>query len=1426
VISAQGMGAPILGFGQLTTNGRVNPLGIPASDISFGWSVTCDTRGTEQEAYQVIVGTGVGLQDVWDSGQVVSSHQVGVLLPSSVQLQSATRYYWQVRIWDKGGNASSWSNANWFETGLLTETDWQGADWITRSNNSSINPASWTNYTVTVNFTLIHEAFGVFIRSSVDGRNSYMMQVNVTGSSPVFKPHKCTNGTYSVLTTINLSSYGYTNASLTGTLNTLRFDVSGSTITTRLNGTIIDTRTNVAYPSGLVGFRTWGAEEGSADQIQVVNSTNGATLLNTDFSSYDHGFSGGVVSNGALVLSGTIDAIYVNYPASLPLLRGQFETSAQVASVRIYASAQGLYEVSINGQKAGDQFLAPGWTDYTTRIQSQTYDITNLVQTGTNVIGVELADGWYCGKVGMGWTDQYGTQLAFVAKIKVTYTDGSTVWYATNSSWKAGNSPYIAADLQDGQTYNANLEQPGWNTINFDASGWSGVATVTNVSSRLVPQPDEPCRQVTVLTAQSRTEILPGRFIYDLGQNMVGVVRVSLSGTADQTITIRHGEEIYRTGSQTGQLYTENLRTAKATDSYIFAADGTITYQPKFTQHGFRYVEITGTSNPPAAANVQGIVISSDLEETGNLQTSNAMLNQLMSNIRWGQRSNFLSIPTDTPARDERLGWTGDINVFSPAAARNADTRAFLTKWMADMRDTQKANGNIPAVVPQPGTAFDETGVGWSDAFITVPYSVWQATGDEKIIRENWEAMKDFYGFVHNSATSDGDLLEQGRSSWFSGDWLSLEGGWNRLEEHKVIATAYFAEDTRMMSEMAVVMGQSSLSAQWAALVPQIRSAFVNAYRNSNGTIYQGTQCVYAMALGMNIITDPAQRNQTAARFIEKLAADNYHLRTGFLGTPWLLPSLSSMGRNDLAFRLLLNQDYPSWGFPITMGATTMWERWNSINPNGTFGPVDMNSFNHYAYGAVGNWMYANIGGIQALEPGYKKSLIAPLIGFGGLTSAVCSQETVYGRLAANWSISEQNIILQVEVPVNTTAVVYVPAGAGAAIYEGGVPAQTADGVQLLKRESSRAEFLVGSGTYTFTVTPTTGPILVAQYAFEGNMNDSSVNANHAIAANGLPGFVTGQDGLAVDLNGTDQYTVLPANMLFGVTDFTAACWANWDGGGAWQRVFDFGNNTSQYLFLTPYSGGVMRFAIKNGGSEQTLDTTTLPAGQWVHLAVTLEGDTGTLYVDGEAVATNPSMTINPSSFNPANNYIGQSQWPDPLFSGRIDDFRIYNYALSDSQVAVLAGGEPAPSFASDPISNTDATELEPYTGYSLAGYINVPAGGLTFSKDSGRDWLVVAGDGTLSGIPNAADVGENTFTVRVEDILGQYDIAQMTIQVENLYTGALGIDDLLGMATQWLKTGCTDIPACNGADLDGDNDVTISDFAIMAHHWLDDSTL
>jgi alpha-L-rhamnosidase len=765
-----------------------------------------------------------------------------------------------------------------------------------------------------------------------------------------------------------------------------------------------------------------------------------------------------------------------NAASPRPLLRGVVELRKQVRSARVYASAHGLYQLSINGQRLGDQYLAPGWTDYPQRIQAQTYDVAPLLRQGVNVIGAALGDGWYRGKVGLNWHGVYGDTLALVAKLRVIYTDGSTESFVTDGRWRTAAGPFVEADLQDGESYDARLEQPGWDRAEFDASKWASVVVVSDDLTKLLPQPDEPVRATEVLTARTRTVPVSGEFVYDLGQNMVGVARIRLTGKAGQTVRIRYAEELQRLGAKRGRLYTENFRSAKVTDTYTFARNETVTYQPTFTQHGFRYIEITGLDTPPEASDVQGVVFGSDLTDLGDLRLSHPMLDQLVRNIRWGQRGNFVSIPTDTPARDERLGWTGDISVFAPTACRYQDTRAFLSKWMDDVRDCQRSNGNIPAIVPQPRREFDQTGVGWSDAFITVPYAVWHATGDTRIVRRNWDAMRRFYRFVHDSATRDGNLLEEGRASWFSGDWLHLENV-DRRDEHRVIATAYFAENTRMMAEMAAALGETNQATEWAALVPKIRAAFVAAYRRPDGSIYTGTQTAYAMALGMDLIADAAQREQTAGKFVEKLAADRYHLRTGFLGTPWLLPALTRIGRDDLAMRLLLNEDYPSWGFEIRMGATTMWERWNSIRADGEFGPVDMNSFNHYAYGAVGDWMFEHLGGLQIVEPGYKKARVAPLVGGGGLTQAECSIRTPYGLLASEWKLTAAELTLAVTVPANTSAEVVIPAESPAAVREGRVAAAAAPGVQEAVFKDGRLTLLVGSGKYSFTASRKSGSV-------------------------------------------------------------------------------------------------------------------------------------------------------------------------------------------------------------------------------------------------------------------------------------------------------------------------------------------------------------
>lgn len=1054
--------AGALQIDRQTVNGRINPLGIGAGDISLSWAASSDKRNVIQRAYHLKIGTKEGANDIWDSGKVDSDRQIDIVLPKDITLESSTRYFWTVKLWDNTGATSDWSQTAWFETGLLHAQDWDTAQWIGGKGNEE-----WNDYIARFNFAILDTAMGILLRASPDGRNAYMFQINCEGATPVLCIHEKRDGGYSVVENVDLARFSFTNEVLKSRKHSIEFDLDGERITSSLDGKIIDSRSMSRYICGTIGLRSYGKESAKVYSIKVVDKKSKNILLDADFKRDSNIFSTGSIVRNTLQVKDYMDTVY--RPAGAPLLRSTISIKKDLQSARLYATAHGIYQVSINGKKAGDQYYAPGWTNYNKRLQTQTYDITALLNKGENAIGVVLGDGWYRGKVGIGWKEVYGNTVSFISKIRVQYRDGSTEEFTSNEQWRTMPSPRTMGDLQDGERYDAQLEIAGWDTIACPIYKWSPVSIVGNSMDRFVPQPDEPVREIAVVPAVSRSNPTKDSWVYDLGQNMVGVARVTIRGKKGQTVTIRHAEDIYRTGNKKGRMYTDNLRGAQATDKYTFARNETVRYQPLFTQHGFRYVEVSGVDTPPEVQDVQGVVLGSDLPDIGDLRLSNPMLNKLVQNIRWGQRGNFLSIPTDTPARDERLGWTGDINVFAPTASRYQDTRAFLGKWMDDIRDNQKHDGNIAAIVPQPGWQFDGTGVGWSDAVITVPYAVWRSSGDLQIVRRNWDVITKFYNFLHASATRDGSLLEEGRSSFFSGDWLTLESV-DRLQEHKVIATAYFAQNTRMMAEMALALGDSENAAKWKALAKEIGMAFSKAYREQDGTIYTGTQTVYAMALGMDLLEDEEARRATAQKFLEKLARDGNHLRTGFLGTPWLLPALSRIDRNDMAMKILLNEDYPSWGFQIAMGASTMWERWDSIRKDGNFGPVEMNSFNHYAYGAVGDWMYQHLGGLQILEPGYKKVRIAPLVGYGGLTESNTTILTTYGMLACSWTMKDSEFAFSVTIPVNTEAELVLPANKIDMVTEGDVPLAASKGIHIMNIKDGKLILAFGSGKYEFRI--------------------------------------------------------------------------------------------------------------------------------------------------------------------------------------------------------------------------------------------------------------------------------------------------------------------------------------------------------------------
>jgi alpha-L-rhamnosidase len=722
-----------------------------------------------------------------------------------------------------------------------------------------------------------------------------------------------------------------------------------------------------------------------------------------------------------------------------------------VAKARMHAAAQGIYELTINGRTVAGYQLAPGWTDYRRRIQFQSYNVMPWLEKGkgTNTIGAELANGWFAGNLAMFGPHKYGSETALSAQLRVTYTDGSTDIFGTDSTWETAPGPVRAADLLDGETYDAR----------HTPADWSPVQLRPSATAKLVPQTDEPVRVTDLLPAKAIPSPTPGFYLYDLGQNMVGVARLRLTGTPGQTIKVRYGEVL----NPDGTLYTDNLRSAKATDRYTFATSEPETYLPRFTFHGFRYVELSGLSVAPPANAITGMVMGTNGLRVSRFTTNSALVNKLHSNIVWGQRGNFLSIPTDTPARDERMGWTGDINVFARTAVYNIDSQAFLAKWLQDLRDGQASNGAYPSVAPTIPNSFDGGlgNAGWADAGVNVPWTLWQAYGDTSVITQHYDSMRRYVDYLVASS----DALIRGGGDF--GDWLNLDdptpGG--------LIGTSFLAKGARQLSQMAAAISNQADAAKYQKLYEDVRTAFASHFVLPDGRVGADSQTGYILAFTSDLV--PADQVTAAGQhFVNAITRRDTHLSTGFLGVDGLLPVLTKIGRSDLAYKLLQNTSYPSWGYEISKGATTVWERWNSINPDGTFNDARMNSFNHYAYGAVGEWMYRTLAGVSAAEPGYRKALIAPTPG-DGINSCDFSLRTPYGKITSRWRGSvEDGLTLDVTLPANTTATVRLPAPDPAMIKESGNALDKADHIGDIVTEGSTVSMTVASGTYNFVVEP------------------------------------------------------------------------------------------------------------------------------------------------------------------------------------------------------------------------------------------------------------------------------------------------------------------------------------------------------------------
>lgn len=716
-----------------------------------------------------------------------------------------------------------------------------------------------------------------------------------------------------------------------------------------------------------------------------------------------------------------------------PLLRRVFsldEGHGDVASALLHVSSLGVFEAHLNGSPVADDVLSPGWSSYEWRLRYRTYDVTTHLQP-TSVLGIALGNGWFRGHLGfIGSKALYGDRLGVIAQLEISFADGHRQVVVTDDGWTAGASATLENDLYDGQVIDARLRDDTWSHSPHEPAGWVGVDVVDFDRARLVPYVGPPVRRQEVLRPVATWTSPSGATLVDFGQNLVGWVKVTVRGSAGDTVTLRHAEVL-----EDGELGVRPLRAARATDRFVLSG-GDDVFEPTLTFHGFRYVEVDGwPESLPIEDCLEAVVVHSDLRRTGHFACSDERVNQLHRNVLWGLKGNFLDLPTDCPQRDERLGWTGDIAVFAPTAAFLYDVDDFLRDWLHDLAVEQAETGLVPFVVPDmfkfeemPPVmkVLDVTAV-WGDAAVWVPWAVYQAYGDVQVLHDQYESMTMHLRAVSARVSPSG--LWDG--SFQLGDWLDpdapAEQPWAAKADPGVVATACLYRTARIVSEAATLLGHTDDADEFLALAARTQQAFDEHYVHPDGTVTSDAPTVYALAIAFGLLRD--DRAQAAGDRLAVLVADRgYRIASGFAGTPYLTDALTMTGHLDAAYRLLLEEGCPSWLYSVSMGATTIWERWDSMLPDGSINPGGMTSFNHYALGAVADWIHRTVGGLAPAEPGYGKVLVAPRPG-GGITTASTRLATKHGEVAVRWDHDGEDLTVTTTLPPGVGGLLSWPDG-------------------------------------------------------------------------------------------------------------------------------------------------------------------------------------------------------------------------------------------------------------------------------------------------------------------------------------------------------------------------------------------------------------
>jgi alpha-L-rhamnosidase len=1038
---------------RLRVEQRANPLGMDERKPVFSWQSDATERDWKQSAYRILVASSAaslakGNADVWDSGRVESSESVNVVY-GGAELKSRQRYFWTVEVWDGRGKMERAATGAWWEMGLLRPEDWQ-AEWIRRSDPDAereLRSIRWIG---------LPEARAEQVVQPTSAEFSYKFHLDKKPQSAdlhVLSPGAFTARVNRVVTGHKTAWNSFDRDDVRDRLVYGAGAAGDNTIEVSVTAPASRDKT-VSLPAALAAVLRMGESDKSLDVV-----TDGKWLVRKageEGTGWTEAKDLGAMTElrlgtGIDRVSGTV-APPNRVSTDASLFRKDFVVSNAVVSARLYVTALGSYRAFVNGKSVGDDTLTPGFTDYRKRVLYQTYDVTGLLTKGANTLAAMLGAGWHGSPMLWSGTHVFPGPDLLRAQLEMTFADGSHQTISTDASWKTAASPILSSEIYAGEAYDARLAQAGWNANGFTSGrGWnSAVTDMVAPGLQVSAQPDMPVHPAQVVKPVA-IAMAGGDAVFDMGQNMVGTVRLRVRGPRGTTVRMQFAERL----NPDGTVYTENLRNADATDIYTLSGEGEEVWTPAFTFHGFRYVQVSGYPGKPELAVIEGEVLNSLPEAPSfRLKTSSELLNRMYELGIWGQRGNFVSIPTDCPQRDERLGWMGDAGVFWRTGSYNFDIDSFSHKFMQDVVDAQTPGGAFTDVSPDLlGNTDERPGApGWGDAGVLVPYAAWMQYGDRAVLERNWAAMERWMDFILRA--NPNYLRQQALGNNYA-DWLAPDP----KSPKDLVATAYWALLARQMKEMSLALGKSADAEKYQQLYERIASAYRKQYVQTDGAVMGDTQTAYLLTLYAGLAPKELEAAITD-RLAKDIEAHENHLTTGFLGTPFLLFVLEEHGRADVAYRLLLNESYPSWGYMVKKGATTWWERWN-----GDTGDPAMNSYNHYAFGSVMAWVYRRVAGIDTLGSGagFHELTIRPHVD-ERLGHVHAEYDSVYGTVTTDWTRSaDGGVELNVHAPANTSAKVYLPGKASSVVMRDG---------KALKASYEGDSFVtsIGSGSYRFTI--------------------------------------------------------------------------------------------------------------------------------------------------------------------------------------------------------------------------------------------------------------------------------------------------------------------------------------------------------------------